>query len=180
MDIKRLAVKDRRGYKICQPLQPERVLKSERSMTYENEVRMLLFRLGEPPDELVSGEAAIAKLAGFKNARYFAEKYMAQVEKRELPEDGVISQHTPTGHCYFYKGEVHTLTNSAQAWGNNARAQTVEKRRRNVPGWFGPANERALGNAAGARLIDDKSISSQSYCLVGELPLLGPRDGEQN
>jgi hypothetical protein len=135
-------------------------------MTYRAELIGLLSLIDGDAEEFVVGEAAIAKLAGFKKPRYFAERHMSCVERREVLQGSIVSQFTPTGHFYFCRGEVLTHPSSGSAWGENISRERHRVRQAMVPGWH---NASADVNAEAATSIDlGPSKGGYSFQLVGE------------
>jgi hypothetical protein len=98
--------------------------------------RLLQARPDEPDVAgLIFGEEAVAKAAGYKDARHFSEKHLTQVTTCRPLGPHLLSQHMPAGHVYFVNGQFVTHGSSAAVLGDNLRARTREERRANVPGW---------------------------------------------
>lgn len=99
--------------------------------------RLLQANPDEPDvDGLVFGEEAIAKAAGYRNARYFQERHLTDVTTCSNLGPHVLSQHIRSGHCYLVSGQPVTHLSSAAVLGDNIRVRARETRRASVPGWY--------------------------------------------
>ncbi|HMR34391.1 MAG TPA: hypothetical protein PKA09_25775 [Geminicoccus sp.] len=102
---------------------------------HELRERLLQARPDEPDvDGLVFGEEAVAKAAGYRNARYFQERHLTDVTTCSNLGPHVLSQHIRCGHCYLLGGQPVTHLSSAAVLGDNIPAHTRETRRANVRG----------------------------------------------
>ncbi len=98
--------------------------------------RLLQANPDEPDvDGLVFGEEAVARAAGYRKARYFAETYLTDVTTRSALGPHVLSQHTPFGHYYQVGSEVVTHLSSGAAFGDNIRGHVRQQRGASVSGW---------------------------------------------
>lgn len=87
--------------------------------------------------EFIKGEAAIARAAGFKDARYFADRYLTGASSSSVVAPGLLSRHFPFGHCYLVNGELETHPSSATALGRHVHEATTATRLEQTLGWRG-------------------------------------------